>query len=157
MFLPDFWCKEIDPSQNSVTPSAVWWQWQDPSKKVLEAINKEGHLRIETVCKEVEYVVVLVKKGETESGIPIDVPRTNRPRAFDYFQKLFPEYVVSRVCRLHGAEAANEVFDNRSFRHQTNPLFVELRSQVPKTNTPVIGFTNAATNMDKGKGKSVTT
>jgi hypothetical protein len=42
-----------------------------PSKKVLDAINKKGHVGIETVYREVEYIVALVKIGEKENGIPI--------------------------------------------------------------------------------------
>jgi len=37
----------------------------------MDAINKEGYLGLETVCKEVEYVVVLVKEGESENGVPV--------------------------------------------------------------------------------------
>jgi hypothetical protein len=48
----------------------VWWEWQDPSKKVNDAIN-ERHIRFETVFKVGEYVVVLVKKGDIENGMPI--------------------------------------------------------------------------------------
>jgi hypothetical protein len=70
-FLPDFWSKGTDPTRNCITESGVWWEWQDPSKKVIDVVNKEGHIGIETVCKEVEYVVVLVKIGEMENGMPI--------------------------------------------------------------------------------------
>jgi hypothetical protein len=59
----------------------VSWEWQDPNNKVIDAINKEGHLGIETVCKEVEYVVVLVKKGEIENGMPIGEPIPSASRA----------------------------------------------------------------------------
>jgi hypothetical protein len=70
-YLPDFWSKDIDPTQNPVTPSGMFFQWQDPSKKVMDAINKKGHQGIETVCKDVEYIVALVKNGEQEHGMPI--------------------------------------------------------------------------------------
>jgi len=70
-FLPDFWSKEVDPTNNCITESGIWWEWQDPSKKVADAISKDGHIGIETVYKSVEYLVVLVKKGESENGMPI--------------------------------------------------------------------------------------
>ena len=70
-FIPDFWIREKNPLQNRRTSSALWWEWQDPDNTVLDAINKDGHLRIESVSKEGEYAVVLVKKGDLENGIPV--------------------------------------------------------------------------------------
>jgi hypothetical protein len=70
-FLPDVWSKASDPSHNRITKSRVCWEWQDPSRKVIDAINKDGHIAIETVCKEGEYLVALVKNGEMENGVPI--------------------------------------------------------------------------------------
>jgi hypothetical protein len=71
--LPDFWIKVIDHDQNTVTDSGVKWEWQDPDTKVMDAMSKEGVVRLESVCKEAEYVVVLVKEGKSENGIPIGV------------------------------------------------------------------------------------
>ena len=73
-FLPDFWSKEVDHTRNCITESGVWWEWQDPSNKVIAAISKEGHIGVETVRKKEEYVVALVKKGEIENGMPIGEP-----------------------------------------------------------------------------------
>jgi hypothetical protein len=71
--LPDFWIKVVDHAQNTVTDSGVKWEWQDPDTKVMDAMSKKGVVRLESVYKEAEYVVVLVKKGESENGIPIGV------------------------------------------------------------------------------------
>ncbi|KIM20260.1 hypothetical protein M408DRAFT_30512 [Serendipita vermifera MAFF 305830] len=126
-FLPDFWSKGTDPSQNTVTPSGVCWEWQDPSKKVLDVIGQDGHLGLEAVHKGVDYVVVLVKKGEEERGMPIDVPRTCREKAFFHLQRHFPNHKVSQVRKLQGDDASDIMFDVRYFPHKTNSLFVELQ------------------------------
>jgi hypothetical protein len=70
-FLPDFWVKEVDSNRNCITESGVWWEWQDPSKQVIDVIRKTGHKGIQTVRKKEEYIVALVKKGEAENGMPI--------------------------------------------------------------------------------------
>jgi hypothetical protein len=157
----------------------VWWEWQDPSKKVNDVIQKDEHIRIETVCKEVEYVVVLVKKGDIENGMPIgecipepsrtyclasltrwlEIPRTCRQRVFQHLQQHFPNYIVSQVRRLQeGEDARDVVFDNRVFRHKTNPLFVELKLRVEAETQPtslVVGEVDMAhTGIDKGKGRA---
>jgi hypothetical protein len=64
-------------------------------------------------------------------------------------QKQFPGYTVSQVRRLKGDDAANVVFDSRSFPHQTNPLMVELRAD--PTEPAIRGET---LNMDKEIEKS---
>ena len=75
--LPDFWSKRVDPNQNRVTASGVWWEWQDPSTRVADVImkkKKDGSkvsIGIESVSKESEYVVALVEKDEKEGGMPI--------------------------------------------------------------------------------------
>jgi hypothetical protein len=75
--LPDFWSKKRDPEQNRVTPSGIWWEWQDPSMNVVDVIRRKNEygenesLGIESVVKEGEYVVVLLKENEMERGMPI--------------------------------------------------------------------------------------
>jgi len=165
-FIPDFWSKETDPTQNCVTLSGVWWEWQHPNKKVIDAINKEGHLGLETVSKEVEYVVVLVKKGEKENGRPIgeypisckerfnisssEIPRTRCQPALEHLQQQFPNHTVAQVRRLLGDDASDVVFDNRSFYHKTNPLFVELDTDATGDTIMI----TTAKRLDKGKGKA---
>ena len=68
-FIPDLWLKKIDPNQNCV--SKLSYEWQDPNKKIVDAVNSDGSLGIESVYKEREYVVALVKKGERVRGFPI--------------------------------------------------------------------------------------
>ncbi|KIM26139.1 hypothetical protein M408DRAFT_196768 [Serendipita vermifera MAFF 305830] len=132
-FLPDFWSKGTDPLQNTVTPSGVCWEWQDPSKKVLDVIGQKSHLGLETVHRGVDYVVVLVKKGEEEQGMPIDVPRTCREKAFAHLERYFrnheafQNHKVSQVRKLQGDDASDILFDVRYFPQKTNSLFVELQ------------------------------
>ena len=52
-------------------PNLVSGGWQDPSKKIANAISKDKHIGIKTVYKSVEYLVVLVKKGVSESEMPV--------------------------------------------------------------------------------------
>jgi len=44
------------------------------------------------------------------------------------------------------------VFDHRSFRHQTNPLFVELNIEGSPASDDAI-LENVGTKVDKGKGR----
>lgn len=128
-FLPDLWSKGKDATRNRATESQLYFEWQDPDEKVMDIINKEGYLGIERVYKEGEYLVALVKAGEEENGFPIDIPRVRRQPASLHLKEIFPDYTVSQVLRLQlGDDASDVMFDKRSFRHQTNPIFVELCS-----------------------------
>jgi len=75
-FLPDVWSKTADATRNRVTESHTFYEWQDPNKKVQDAVNIEGYLGVESVCKDGEYVVALVKKGEDENGFPIGMSQS---------------------------------------------------------------------------------
>ena len=75
--LPDFWSKKVDHERNCITHSGVTWEWQDPSKKVLDVFlskkedGQKESLGIEKVAKEGEYVVALVQKDKKEGPLPV--------------------------------------------------------------------------------------
>jgi hypothetical protein len=66
---------------------------------------------------------------------------------------------VSQVRRLQeGEDARHVVFDSRVFRHQTNPLFVELTlsAESAQPTSEVVGEVDmATTEIGKGKGRAV--
>ncbi|KIM26147.1 hypothetical protein M408DRAFT_10010 [Serendipita vermifera MAFF 305830] len=70
-FLPDIWSRAKDGTQNRATESQLYFERQDPNEKIMDIINKDGYLGIESVFKEGEYVVALVKTGDKENGFPI--------------------------------------------------------------------------------------
>ena len=91
----------------------------------------------------------------------LDVPRANPPRAIDHFQKLFPNHIVSRVCRLQEIEASrevsNHVFDMRLCPRYKNSLLVELRARREEGEQVAISspsITDKGVVMDEGKGKA---
>jgi len=75
--LPDFWLRRRNGERNCVTSSGVWWEWQRPAIRILDAMKKqqgEGEMkgvRIKTVIKTGEYVIVLVKKDKEECELPV--------------------------------------------------------------------------------------
>lgn len=144
-FLPDIWSRAKDGTQNRATESQLYFERQDPNEKIMDIINKDGYLGIESVFKEGEYVVALVKTGDKENGFPINIPRCRRQPASLHLKEVFPNYRVSQVRRLQlGDDASHIVFDNRSFRHQTNPIFVELCAEA-----------NLFHGAGKGKGRAL--
>jgi hypothetical protein len=87
-----------------------------------------------------------------KSELLVEIPRTCRRRAFLHIQQHFPNHIVSQVRRLQlGDDVRDVLFDSRTFRHQTNPLFVELSAEPSQPdNVVVIGG-----KLDKGKERAV--
>jgi len=74
--LPDFWVKKTCGTKNRATNSGVWWEWQRPNIRVLDALPQprtgmETGVGVKMVVAMGEYVVVLVKKDERECEMPI--------------------------------------------------------------------------------------
>ena len=82
--LPDFWIKRTCGTKNRVTNSGVWWEWQRPNIRVLDAIPqprtgmKEMGVGVKMVVAVGEYVVVLVEKDERECEMPIGAPSLSK-------------------------------------------------------------------------------
>lgn len=132
--LPDFWAKKVDRTQNGVTPSGVFWEWQDPSTKVIDVImkkkdGKKESMCIEMVSKDGEYVVALVEKDEQENGMPIDLPRKHRQPASVHLQKVFPKFTVAQVLGLKdGEDVSEKLFDRRLFQPMTNSVYIKVHT-----------------------------
>ncbi|KIM25729.1 hypothetical protein M408DRAFT_206868 [Serendipita vermifera MAFF 305830] len=151
--IPDFWAKKVDRSRNGVTPSGVFWEWQDPSTRVVDMImrkKKDGtkeSICIEMVSKDGEYVVALVEKDEQEYGMPIgqhspfpryyvisyhvttELPRKHRQPASVHLQKVFPKFTVAQVLGLlDGDDVSEKLFDRRLFHPMTNPVYVKVHT-----------------------------
>jgi hypothetical protein len=98
--LPDFWSKKVDHERNRVTHSGVTWEWQDPSKKVLDVFMRKKEdgqkesLGIEKVTKEGEYVVALVQKDKKEGPLPVG-EAISMPSGIFHVLTLFPIYRYS--------------------------------------------------------------
>ena len=72
--ITDFWCKRRDPAKNRVTDSSIWWERQEPARRICEVVMGTGadeSLGIESVTKSGDYVVVLVEEDSKERGVPV--------------------------------------------------------------------------------------
>jgi hypothetical protein len=57
-----------------VTDSRMWWEKQEPTKRICEVVMGTGadaSLGIERVTKIGDYVVVLVEEDTMERGVPV--------------------------------------------------------------------------------------
>ncbi|KAG8795827.1 hypothetical protein FRC17_008076 [Serendipita sp. 399] len=157
--LPEIWLKKVDPKQNCVTKSGIWWEQQDPADSIRAVLEDRGMDR-EVVdfgivwCNE-DYVIVLIQDNGEETGRSfsayfiegIDPEFANwraefsdgKPqRISERFKNEFQDRQVCKILRLKdGSDASNKMFDRSFLKAKTNPLYLEL--------TPVTMPTTRAT------------